>query len=113
MSAKWFASRLRELREQAGLTQPQLAERVGVTTRQISRLETGVSIATWDTAVALATALGVEVGAFTVEPKEAPAPERGRPRKAAADQPGQSDAPKDKPAGKVKRSPAKKAKGKP
>lgn len=35
------AYRLRELREQAGLTQAQLAERIGVGQRQISKIENG------------------------------------------------------------------------
>lgn len=35
------AYRLRELREQAGLTQAQLAERIGVGQRQVSKIERG------------------------------------------------------------------------
>ena len=35
------AYRLRELREQAGLTQVQLAERIGVGQRQVSKIEQG------------------------------------------------------------------------
>lgn len=35
------AYRLRELREQAGLTQAQLAEHIGVGQRQVSKIETG------------------------------------------------------------------------
>ncbi|MCT1686058.1 helix-turn-helix transcriptional regulator [Pseudoglutamicibacter cumminsii] len=35
------AYRLRELREQAGLTQAQLAERIGVGQRQVSKIENG------------------------------------------------------------------------
>lgn len=35
------AYRLRELREQAGLTQTQLAERIGVGQRQVSKIENG------------------------------------------------------------------------
>ena len=35
------AYRLRELREQAGLTQAQLAERIGVGQRQVSKIEAG------------------------------------------------------------------------
>ncbi|MFP5021626.1 helix-turn-helix domain-containing protein [Pseudonocardia phyllosphaerae] len=35
------AFRLRELREQAGLTQSQLAERIGVGQRQVSKIERG------------------------------------------------------------------------
>lgn len=35
------AYRLRELREHAGLTQAQLAERIGVGQRQVSKMESG------------------------------------------------------------------------
>lgn len=41
MLAKVRAYRLRELREQAGLTQAQLAERIGVGQRQVSKIEHG------------------------------------------------------------------------
>lgn len=41
MAAEVRAYRLRELREQAGLTQAQLAERIGVGQRQVSKIETG------------------------------------------------------------------------
>ncbi|WP_182347805.1 helix-turn-helix transcriptional regulator [Tomitella gaofuii] len=41
MLAEVRAYRLRELREQAGLTQAQLAERIGVGQRQVSKIENG------------------------------------------------------------------------
>lgn len=41
MLAEVRACRLRELREQAGLTQAQLAERIGVGQRQVSKIEHG------------------------------------------------------------------------
>ena len=41
MLAEVRAYRLRELREQAGLTQTQLAERIGVGQRQVSKIEHG------------------------------------------------------------------------
>lgn len=41
MLAEVRAYRLRELREQAGLTQAQLAERIGVGQRQVSKIESG------------------------------------------------------------------------
>jgi transcriptional regulator with XRE-family HTH domain len=83
--AAWFGGRLRELREAAGLTQPQLAERVGISTRQVSRLETGEQVATWPTVLALAKALGVDCTAFTTPPaaEAAATRPRGRPRRAA------------------------------
>ncbi|MFT3944701.1 MAG: helix-turn-helix transcriptional regulator [Ancrocorticia sp.] len=41
MASEVRAYRLRELREQAGLTQAQLADRIGVGQRQVSKIETG------------------------------------------------------------------------
>lgn len=41
MLAEMRAYRLRELREAAGLTQAQLAERIGVGQRQVSKIENG------------------------------------------------------------------------
>lgn len=41
MLAEARAYRLRELREQAGLTQTELAERIGVGQRQVSKIEHG------------------------------------------------------------------------
>lgn len=41
MLAEARAYRLRELRESAGLTQAQLAERIGVGQRQVSKIERG------------------------------------------------------------------------
>ncbi|QIN30607.1 transcriptional regulator [Brevibacterium luteolum] len=41
MLAEVRVYRLRELREQAGLTQAQLAERIGVGQRQVSKIERG------------------------------------------------------------------------
>jgi transcriptional regulator with XRE-family HTH domain len=90
MSAGWFAGRLRELREQAGLTQLGLAERLGTTVRNVSRLETGAQEATWPTVVALAKLFGVSCDAFLQEPAALPPPKRGRPRKG----PPQEEAPK-------------------
>ena len=64
------------------MTQPQLADRVGISTRQVSRLETGEQVATWPTVLALAKALGVSRDAFATKPSAEAAPRsRGRPRK--------------------------------
>lgn len=41
MLAEVRANRLRELREHAGLTQAQLAERIGIGQRQVSKIEHG------------------------------------------------------------------------
>lgn len=57
-----FASRLRELRINAGLTQAQLAERAGLGSQAIPRLERGEREPTWETACLLADALAIDVG---------------------------------------------------
>jgi transcriptional regulator with XRE-family HTH domain len=82
MQAEWFAGRLRELREAKGLTQRKLAERTGLTTDGIAKLERSARSPTWETVIALCQALGVEVGEFTKKPKALPNRRRGRPRKA-------------------------------
>ena len=82
-----FHARLKELREAAGLTQVDLAERSGVPKPSIANLEQGRRKPALETAQKLATALGVSCEAFN-EPAESdePAP-RGRPRKASTDAP--------------------------
>lgn len=61
-------------RKLAGLTQAQLAERVGRQTGAITRIETGEAAPSFDTLASLADALGVEirdffgVGAYAVRP---------------------------------------------
>jgi transcriptional regulator with XRE-family HTH domain len=64
MSKQSFADRLKQLREAAGLTQPQLAERAGMNQFGIAKLEQGVRHPTWETVQALAAALGVSCEAF-------------------------------------------------
>jgi transcriptional regulator with XRE-family HTH domain len=78
-----FAQRLRELREAAGLTQQQLAERAGLHPFSVAKLEQGVQEPTWPTVLDLAGALGVSVGAFVYEGRTRLAPKRprGRPSK--------------------------------
>jgi transcriptional regulator with XRE-family HTH domain len=53
--------RVAELRATAGLTQAQLAERVGVATETVSRLERGATLPSLAKIEALAAALGVEL----------------------------------------------------
>jgi transcriptional regulator with XRE-family HTH domain len=87
VSASWFAARLRELREQAGLTQQHLADRAGLKLGGIRDLEQERNRPTWETVLALAGALGVDCNAFAQEPAQ-PAgekPKRGRPPKAASE----------------------------
>ncbi len=85
MAQQTFAERLRQLREAAGLTQPQLAERAGMNRFGIAKLEQGVREPTWSTVQALARALGTSSQAFegTAETSSEAAPKRprGRPRK--------------------------------
>src|SRR4051794_26422612 len=94
MDATRFAGRLKELREAAGLTQKQLAEKAGMGQRTVSALEQGLSDPIWSTAIALAKALGADLRAFLEEPSGPPAdPKRGRPPKAPAAPPA-DEAPK-------------------
>jgi transcriptional regulator with XRE-family HTH domain len=87
MKAEWFAGRLRELREAAGLTQQQLAERAGMAWRTITHLEGGDRKPSWETVLALCQALSVEVGEFAKEPTAQYEPRRGRPPKGIAAEP--------------------------
>lgn len=87
----WIAGRLRELRVAAGLTQQQLAEKVGVKREAIARWEKGDQEPGWSYVVALAEALGVTCEAFAQRPAIDEATETrklGRPRKEAD---GQAD----------------------
>jgi transcriptional regulator with XRE-family HTH domain len=83
-SAAWFAGRLRELREAAGWTQEQLAERVGVKREAIARWEAGKREPGWSNVLTLAEALGVDCTAFTQAPAERVPAGPGRPRKEPA-----------------------------
>lgn len=53
--------RLKEVRTAAGLTQAELAERVGVSRKTVNTVENGVFIPSTVLALALARALGVKV----------------------------------------------------
>jgi transcriptional regulator with XRE-family HTH domain len=81
MSASHFAGRLRELREEAGLSQKELADHAHLTIDGVSRLERGDRSPSWETVVALAEALAVDCTAFLQEPAPRPEAGRGRPRK--------------------------------
>jgi transcriptional regulator with XRE-family HTH domain len=100
MSASHFAGRLRELREQAGLSQKELADKANLTTDGISRLERGDRSPSWETAVTLAEALGVEVSAFLQEPAPRPQTGRGRPMKPLAEP---AEVPPKRPRGRPRR----------
>ncbi|HEY7309662.1 MAG TPA: helix-turn-helix transcriptional regulator [Gemmataceae bacterium] len=106
MLADRFAGRLRELRAQAGLSQKELADKAGIVLSAVGHLEAGRRSPSWETVLALCAALGVDCTAFTIEPKETQAPQRGRPRKSDADQHGQAGPSKrveDKPAPKSRK----------
>jgi transcriptional regulator with XRE-family HTH domain len=101
MDAERFGPRLRSLREAAGLTQQQLADRVGVKWESVSRWERGTREPSWGNVLALGKALGVPCTAFQDEggaeaataPAEAPR-KPGRPRKPAPEPSGEKPAPK-------------------
>ena len=78
-----FASRLKALREQAGLSQGQLAERAGMNMFSIAKLEQGRREPSWATVLALAAALGVDCTAFLPTAAK-PAATPANPMKAAA-----------------------------
>jgi transcriptional regulator with XRE-family HTH domain len=86
-----FGGQLKLLREEAGISQAQLAERAGCHLLTISKIERGVHEPAWPLVQALARALGVTCAAFDVLAGDAPAPPepqpRGRPRKAESAEP--------------------------
>jgi transcriptional regulator with XRE-family HTH domain len=81
-----FARRLRQLRDAAGLTQGQLAEKAGLHRQGIAKLEMGDREPAWGTVQALAKALGVTCSAFEEADAETakPSKPRGRPKKGAS-----------------------------
>lgn len=88
-----FADRLASIRREKGFSQAELAERAGLNKFSIAKIEQGVSEPNWSTVLALASALGVEVGAFVVqdvppageagqgEAQEAAGEDKGKPAK--------------------------------
>jgi transcriptional regulator with XRE-family HTH domain len=101
MKPEWFGIRLRELREAAGLTQQQLADRVGCTWEAVSRWERGAREPGWSQVVAICAALGTDCAVFMREPTSPPAtPHPGRPRK----EPTEPPAPK-RPVGRPRKDP--------
>jgi putative transcriptional regulator len=99
MDLKAFGARLKAVRQQAGLTQKQLAERAGLSQKAISHWEVGEREPGMLAAAALAKALELTVEDLLQEPMpEAEKPKRGRPPKAKVDRPPQK--PKGKGRGK-------------
>jgi transcriptional regulator with XRE-family HTH domain len=84
MNAAWFGARLKELREQAGISQKELAARAGLGQRSISNWEQGMREPSWPNVVALSETLGVSCEAFLQSPTTQSEPRRGRPRKGVA-----------------------------
>jgi transcriptional regulator with XRE-family HTH domain len=83
-----FAAGLRALRQKAGLTQAQLAERAGMHLHGISKLEQGDREPSLATAAKLAAALGLTVDdLLQAAAGSEPAIGRGRPSKAEAPAP--------------------------
>ena len=104
--ASGFGERLRVLRESRGWSQARLAEEAGCNVFTVSKTERGRQEPAWPLVLALADALGVEVGAFVARGNGAaaePAP-RGRPRKTVPEQAG-SEQPK-RPRGRPRKAPA-------
>lgn len=59
-----FGGRLKALREEAGLTQQQLADRLGIAATTITRLENGGRTPSWETVIRIAEALKVSTDSF-------------------------------------------------
>jgi putative transcriptional regulator len=59
--AERLANRLKERRAEVGLTQAELAERVGVTRKTVNTVENGVFTPSTTLAIKLAVALGLTV----------------------------------------------------
>lgn len=76
-----IGARLRELREAAGMSREELAEKAGMKIGGVRDIEQGLRMPYFDTICALGDALGVDCTAFTQEPKEQEQPRPGRPRK--------------------------------
>src|SRR4051812_11533310 len=97
---EWFGARLRELREAAGLSRPQLAERAGMRSEAgIRNIEQGLTSPTWETVCRLCSALGVECTAFMTPPAETttkPGPGRPSRKVQPADQ-GEAEPPAAEP----------------
>jgi transcriptional regulator with XRE-family HTH domain len=87
VETRYFAERLKALREEKGASQYALAKLTGLSKQAISRLELGEREPTWATVQLLAAALAVDYAAFADPGLRLPTPEparsRGRPRKAS------------------------------
>jgi transcriptional regulator with XRE-family HTH domain len=99
----WFAGRLRELREQAGLSRKDLADRAGLSEGGVRDLEQDHRRPSWETVLTLCSALGVDANAFAQQSAQTgEKPKRGRPKKSGQAEQDEADrALKDAPATKA------------
>lgn len=67
----FFAVRLKELREKAGLSQEKLAEQAGLGASTVRQFEYGMREPGFETLLKLCAGLGVTLSAFEPEPPEA------------------------------------------
>jgi transcriptional regulator with XRE-family HTH domain len=81
-NAKQFGRKLRELRDQKGWTQGQLAEKIRVKREAIARWESGNREPGWSFVLALANALDVTCQDFTDEPPPSDSAGAAKPAKA-------------------------------
>jgi transcriptional regulator with XRE-family HTH domain len=80
MAVEGFAERLRQLRQEAGLTIQALADKAGLHREGVAQLERNRRQPTWETVIALADALDISTEEFRVEAKTTPA-KRGKSKK--------------------------------
>jgi transcriptional regulator with XRE-family HTH domain len=66
----FFAGRLKELRQQSGLTQEQLARKANLSVSAVRHFEQGLKEPTYATLLKLAEALGVSLAAFEPEQRK-------------------------------------------
>jgi transcriptional regulator with XRE-family HTH domain len=90
--------RVRQLRTASGFTQAQLAERAGMATQAVSRIERGERSPTLETVDRLAAALGVRLGVLADAAQTVPRPQVLAPGLAAIIEPlvGQPDVMRDR-----------------
>lgn len=61
---KAIAQRIRGARKEAGLTQAELAEKIGISTNAVAKLETNLMTASLQTLVNIANVLGLDINYF-------------------------------------------------
>lgn len=81
VNPKQFGARLRILRDEAGLSQAELARRLKVNKQTISSWETGHRTPNFVDVVRIASILGKNVDDFAAIPEEIHKPEMGRPKR--------------------------------